>query len=132
MTLAVKKKLKDQKRNILHLTLNRPPFDVMKTGEKVIEVRRPCKWIKSRLINSKTGKPRKYDFICFKNGYNTDSEFFYTEFVTFGVATIEHRFDFSNKLIVNVNEGDYLIYLGKTKTVEEVLTFYNKEDEGKF
>ena len=52
---------------ILRLTLEAAPFNVTRTGEKVIEVREFSDWIWGRLHNSATGEPRDYDFIQYYN-----------------------------------------------------------------
>lgn len=121
MTLEANKNLKKAK--ILHLTLKRPPFDVMKTGEKPIEFRKPTEWLLSRLYNLKNNKVKEYDFICFKNGYNMDSEFFYTIYSGFYVALEPGEKKYSNGLKVNFEKGDVLICCGRVCTLEEVLRY---------
>lgn len=121
MTVQAKEALKKAK--ILHLTLKRPPFEVMKTGEKPIEFRRPSPWLFSRLIESKTGKKKTYDFVCFKNGYNMDSEFFYTIYCEFYIAEEPGVRHYTNGLKVNFEKGDVLICCGRVCTLEEVLRY---------
>ncbi len=53
---------------ILHLTLKRQWFDMVKSGDKKEEYRQPSPWILSRLGNGK-----QYDVVRFRNGYNKDS-----------------------------------------------------------
>lgn len=55
----------------LNLSLHKLPFDVMLTGEKDKEYRKPSKWIVSRLYN-KDGTLKKYDVVKFVNGYGHD------------------------------------------------------------
>lgn len=54
----------------LLLTLRAWPFETMPLGYKDREYRKPSKWIRSRLIDTKTKKPKKYDVVVFRNGYN--------------------------------------------------------------
>lgn len=129
MTLDTKKKLKAKGARILHLTLKRPPFDVMKTGEKHLEYRKGSKWILSRLFDQKKLIAKNYDFICFKNGYNMDSEFFYTKFNGYYEAFQKENIMYSNGLKVTVEKGDVVICCGKVCTLEEVLTFIDKKNE---
>lgn len=90
----------------LKLTLSKLPFEVMKTGEKIIEYRRPSKWIKSRLLG------KKYDAVEFVNGYGKDKPRFIVRYCGFEVAEKKEVLEFSNGLVVNVETGDFKIYLG--------------------
>jgi hypothetical protein len=51
------------KTRILHLTLNRDPFDRIAIGKKKTEFREPKPYWKRRL------EGRKYDIVVFRNGY---------------------------------------------------------------
>jgi hypothetical protein len=64
---------------ILNLTLNKPPFDVMLSGEKTLEYREPTAWIMSRLFD-KNGNKKEYDAVKFTNGYGSDRPYFIAEF----------------------------------------------------
>jgi hypothetical protein len=95
---------------VLQLTLSKGPFVATKRGEKDIEVRRHSQWIQSRLIDSKTGNVREYDYISYRNGYKKDSPitickfggaFWTTETVTLGPYT--------NKFKVTVKGGTWVI-----------------------
>lgn len=121
MTLETKEKLK--KLNILHLTLQRPPFDVMRSGEKKVEIRKPSKWIMSRLVDSKTKKNKPYHLICFKNGYNMDSEFFYAFYNGYLIAEYPKQKFYSNGLVVPIAAGDIVISFGKILTLEQVIKY---------
>lgn len=70
------------KLKILHLSLKKEPFEVMVTGEKNQEFRKPTKWILSRLYN-KDGTPKHYDVVKFTNGYGKDKPQFVCEYKGF-------------------------------------------------
>jgi hypothetical protein len=53
---------------ILKLTLQKQPFEVMVTGEKTSEFRRPSYWLMNRLVD-KNGNKKHYDYVEFINGY---------------------------------------------------------------
>lgn len=96
----------------LNLTLKKLPFEVMITGEKKIEYRKPSKWIESRLFDKELNiKP--YDYIKFSNGYSKNSPYFICLFGGVGTSITESEIKYSNGLIVNKEEGDYKIYLGE-------------------
>lgn len=98
---------------VLTLTLHKKAFDVMVTGEKVMEFRKPSKWIKSRLYN-KDGSPKHYDVVKFINGYGKDKPQFCVEFL--GVEnrfSMNETFRYSNGLTVTVEHTDIIINLGK-------------------
>lgn len=91
----------------LKLTLSKLPFEVMKTGEKKIEYRKPSDWIKSRLIG------KNYDAVEFVNGYGKDKPKFTVKFLGFDVASKNENLTFSNGLSFTVEKGDYRILLGE-------------------
>jgi len=100
-------------KKVLTLTLNKLAFDVMVTGEKGMEFRKPSKWIKSRLYN-KDGSPKQYDVVKFINGYGKDKPTFICEFK--GVEnrfSMNETFKYSNGLTVTVEHIDIIINLGK-------------------
>lgn len=98
---------------ILKLSLKKQPFDVMVTGEKQIEIRRPSNWLKSRLYN-KDGSDRDYDYVQFTNGYGADKPMFIVEYLYFFEADegITTTWNFSNGLSVDINDKDVIIVLG--------------------
>jgi ASC-1-like (ASCH) protein len=69
---------------ILHLTLMKKWFDLIKSGEKKVEYREIKPYWTKRLFD-KEGKPIKYDFILFRNGYSKDSPKMMVEFL--GIKT---------------------------------------------
>lgn len=95
----------------LYLTLKKSPFEVMITGEKNEEFRKPSKWIESRLID-KNGQPKKYDNVKFVNGYGTDKPHFCADYKGFEKSKSNQTIKYSNGLIVNVEKGDYKIKIG--------------------
>jgi hypothetical protein len=84
----------------------------MEIGEKRHEFRKPTDWIKTRLFDKK-GNKRDYDAIKFTNGYGKDKPYFIIEF--WGFAEINEPFSqhYSNGLKVDIEKGDFMIYLGK-------------------
>ena len=56
----------------LHLTIKKKWFLMVDAGEKPEEYRDESDWIRSRLL-AKNGEHRKYDAVCFTNGYAPDS-----------------------------------------------------------
>jgi len=98
---------------ILLLTLSEKPFEVMVTGEKTIEFRKPSDWIKSRLFN-KDGSRKEYDAVKFVNGYGSDKPFFVAIFNGFDTSEDKYKCHlYSNGLNVPVERGDFQIYLGE-------------------
>ncbi|WP_047789432.1 hypothetical protein [Tenacibaculum mesophilum] len=98
----------------LFLTLNKPAFDVMVTGEKSTEYRKASKWIESRLYD-KDGKKKHYDAVHCVNGYGHDKPFFIATYRGFDkeIKGFNHDKPYSNGLVVGeIAPGDYKIYLG--------------------
>ena len=97
---------------VLHLTLSQDPFNTMVVGYKDREYRKASKWIKSRLIDSKTGKRKKYDVVKFTNGYGRDKPYFIAPFLGFEIAKKNYKVIYPNGFSVNVRKGEYRIKLG--------------------
>jgi hypothetical protein len=91
---------------ILNLTLKKKPFEVTISNEKKIEYRKNSQWIESRLVG------KNYDFVKFVNGYGASRPWLLVEFKGWSKA-IKSQYIFSNGLIVDVDDNDYEIYLGK-------------------
>jgi hypothetical protein len=92
---------------VLRLTLSALPFEVMRTGEKLVEYRKPSDWIKSRLVG------KSYDVVHFTNGYGKDKPFFIAQYRGYEIE--QRGFSsptYSNGLKVEVAIGDFKIYLG--------------------
>lgn len=94
---------------ILNLTLHRSAFEVMVTGEKRLEFRKPGKWINSRLYR-KDGSKKPYDLIKFVNGYGSDKPYFICKYLGFDYEY--GTFVYSNGLEVEVS-NDYAIKCGE-------------------
>lgn len=106
---------------VLTLVLSYKPFEVMLSGEKGIEYRKPTDWIKSRLFD-KQGNKREYDFIKFQHAYMKNAPYFICEFVDFTEYTFfdSGERNFSNGLSVKIEKGDYLIYFNEILYRENV------------
>lgn len=98
---------------VLRLTLHPRAFEVMITGEKQFEYRKPSTWLKARLYD-KQGKPIKYNYVLFVNGYGDDLPFFITKFGGAGNAPIEVLdLKFSTGFKFDLHQGDVMIFLPK-------------------
>ena len=100
--------------NTLLLSVNKQPFDVMVTGEKKIEIRRPSAWILNRLFD-RSGKQKAIDRIKVVNGYGHDRPYFICDFCGFTQANQNYELEYSNGLKVQVIEGYLLIKCGEIK-----------------
>lgn len=96
----------------LHLSLNQQPFELMYWGIKKLEFRKPTEWIKSRLIDKHTGKPKAYSQVKFTNGYGNDKPFFIAKYHGYSIANIPLENTYCNMFTVNVEKGDYILKLG--------------------
>lgn len=105
----------ENKQSILYLTLNKEAFEVMVTGEKDMEFRKPSNWIKARLNG-----PNSYNVIQFTNGYGNDKPSFTVEYK----GHYEYEFEkpwvkkYSNGLEVTVEPKDIVILLGKVLEIK--------------
>ena len=72
-------------KKILHLTLHKKWFDLILNGNKKIEYRDIKPYWTKRLFTD--GKPKKYNYIIFKNGYSKNSPEMKVKFL--GVRTRE-------------------------------------------
>ena len=90
----------------LHLTLKKVWFDLMISGIKKIEYRKPSNWIQQRLHN------KDYTQIKFVNGYGNDKPYFVCKYEGYTISQENNRVVVSDKLI-EVQKGDYLIKLGE-------------------
>lgn len=97
---------------VLRLSLSKEPFEVMVTGEKAREYRRPSEWIKSRLEGRELRPDGIYDYVLFTNGYGGHRPWFVARFEAVTVCRSPQSVSFSNGLLVEVSKGDYIIQLG--------------------
>jgi ASC-1-like (ASCH) protein len=96
----------------LHLTLSNEPFKIMEAGLKNREYRiNNPNWIKSRLIDSKTGKLKRYDVVVFKNGYGK-VPYFVCTYLGFEIAKKNYSVTYKKGFKVDVKKGMYRIKLG--------------------
>lgn len=108
--------LKNKK--VLRLTLSKLPFELMVTGEKKIEYRKPSKWILSRLFEKDGVTPKEYDLICFTHGYGSHRPYFICEYWHFIPLHKEKNhyiglMEYANGLKFKIEEGDIAIACGK-------------------
>lgn len=91
---------------ILHLTLKKKWFDMIKSGEKTQEYREAKPYWASRLVDKDTLNYKKYDIVRFKNGYAKDAPTFDIEFlgITVGIGSAVWGAD---------GNVQYIIKLGK-------------------
>ena len=98
---------------VLKLSLKKAPFDVMVTGEKKVEFREQSAYIKSRFVDSKTGKDKEYDFVEFTNGYGYDKPRFTVTFKGYKLVKEGVHKTYSNGLEVDTRgQATYVISLG--------------------
>ena len=90
----------------LFLVLKELPFRATLSGEKKIEYRRQSEWIKSRLVD------KNYDYVKFTHGYGNDKPYLILDYKGWALA-IKKQVNFSNGLVVDAENNDYEIYLGK-------------------
>lgn len=102
-------------KKILNLSLKRELFEVMVTGEKCTEYRKPSRWILSRLIG------KEYDLIKFVNGYGNDRPYFIAEYNGWGFELFGYKSEYSNGLTVNCERGTVKIYVGAIIEVKNSL-----------
>jgi len=91
---------------ILHLSVKKIWFDLMICQKKTIEYRKCSQWIKSRILN------KDYDYIKFINGYGKNKPYFICDFLRYEISNKNYSVFFGENK-VEVNRGDFLIYLGK-------------------
>ncbi len=102
------------KPKILYLTVSKLPFDVMVTGEKKQEFRKPSQWILSRLYN------KEYDYVKITNGYSKDSPFFIARYLGWEYNSKEFAVVYTNGLRVDVEPFDYIIRIGEIITTNDL------------
>ena len=97
----------------LRLTLKKDAFEVMKTGEKMMEFRKPSLWIMSRLfVNANPAQGMKpYDTVLFTNGYGKSRPSFERKYDGLARVTEAREYVYSNGLVVQAENGDIIIWL---------------------
>jgi hypothetical protein len=103
----------------LHLTLKKAAFEVMITGEKPDEFRKPTQWLKSRLYN-KDGSKKHYRLVKFTNGYGHHRPFFTADYKDFSECVTPQIMKYSNGLKVQIEPGDIKISFGKINIIGNI------------
>jgi hypothetical protein len=80
--------------------------------DREYRVNRKSKWMKSRLINSKTGIDKPYDFVLFKKGYGKFKPYFLVKYRGYEVSKMNYSVEYKTGLKVDVKRGMYRILLG--------------------
>lgn len=96
-----------ENQKILHLTLKKVWFDLMKKGDKTIEVRKPSKWILSRLEN------KEYDFIKFRHGYAKNADSFMAKYKGYEVQKELEQLTYiynDRFVLAEAEKGDVIIH----------------------
>jgi hypothetical protein len=94
----------------LKLTIKTCWFELIASGAKRIEYRRPSAWIESRLYH-KNGKRREYDVVLFRAGYGKDARTLSMHYGGFEVVRKAEVVRYRNGMTVEVSAGDYGIIL---------------------
>ena len=84
----------------------------MITGEKNREYRVSSHWIKSRLIDSKTGKDKPITHVKFTFGYGKDQPYFICRYHGYERSKKNYKVFYSTGLTVNVRKGMFRIIIG--------------------
>ena len=100
------------KSSILFLNLYDKAFNVMFTGEKNREYRKPSRWMDSRIYN-KDGSLKKKKYAHFTLGYNGKNPYFLARILYIKKAEKNYKMSYSNGLKIDINKGDFIIRLGK-------------------
>ena len=96
---------------VLRLSLKKQWFDLMVTGEKNLEVRKPSQWMMSRLEGREPMPEGLYDFVLFTNGYGRTKPWFSCRYEGWCKADCHHRRHYGGH-VVAVERGDIKIFLG--------------------
>lgn len=102
---------------ILHVTIKRVYFDLIKAGKKKYEYRLKTNYWKRRF-------KKQYTTICFRAGYAADSPTLFVEFK--GIKTRRIKHEFFGRRPVNVFE----IALGKILNKKQYVALQQKEKKG--
>jgi len=112
---------------ILHLTLKKKWFDMIASGEKFEEYREMKPYWEKRLCNmakidvgNSIAVFKKYDLICFKNGYAKDAPTMYVNCKGISVGWGEQKWGAESRLY-------YIIKLGTITKIENYGTDRKKK-----
>lgn len=90
----------------LHLTLKQPWFDLMISGVKTFEVRKPSDWLMARIYKT------AYETVTFRNGYSKSAPTFVAEYHGYMIAKKYEKVGFGITKL-EIHPGDVVIFLGK-------------------
>ena len=101
-------------------------FELMVTGEKTHEYRKPSKWIKSRLwknVNTRAGSipcyiSKEYVAVKIISGYGNTRPYFIAKFRDHLENITLYTEEYSNGLQVKVEPRDIIILLGEILKIE--------------
>lgn len=100
----------------LKLNVKHRWFELMVTGQKNLEFRKPSDWIKSRLLN------KEYDLIEIRSGYGKHRPYFIAKYKGY----IENKETFCvgyanphgiGGIILTIEPEDFIIEIGKIKQI---------------
>lgn len=99
---------------VLILNLKKEPFYTMLNGlkDKEYRVDTSSRWMRSRLIDRKTGKPKEYDFVKIIYAYGKQQPYFIARYKGFEIAKKNYNVKYNNGFAVRVNRGNFRIKLG--------------------
>ncbi len=100
-----------KKNKVLVLAVTKQWFDLMVTGEKPLEFRKPTKFIKDRLFD-KNGNTKHYDYILLNNGYGYHLPYFIAKYEGHGTGYNNH-YIFSDGSEITPAAEDYALFLGE-------------------
>ena len=84
----------------------------MELKDREYRFNKKSNWIKSRLIDSKTGLDKDYDFVLFTNGYGKFKPFFIAKYKGYEVSKMNYSVKYKNGFEVYVKVGTYRILFG--------------------
>jgi hypothetical protein len=100
-------------------------FELMVTGEKKCEYRKPSPWIRSRLWKRKksiSGIPvfesREYIVVKIVSGYGSSRPYFIARFIDHLENIDLFRVEYSNGLKVDVDPRDIIVRIGEILKIE--------------
>lgn len=96
---------------MMYLNISEGPFDVMFSGEKKNEYRKPGKWITSRLFDKK-GNRKNIIHAKIVHGYGNHRPYFVCEFKGFYKSEKNFTMTYSTGFSVHIKKGDYILKLG--------------------
>lgn len=94
----------------LNLVLTNAYFNMTGEPGKMFEIRKPSKWILSRLFN-KDGSVKNYTHVELCDGYKKNRSTKFREFKGFSIASHEMSIGIPNGEILTISKGDIIIRL---------------------